>query len=312
LKWVIVLLAGLSLGIIGLVSGVSWYVNTDHCRSLVLAELNSMIPGRVSAAEHHLALKTGELLVSNVTIKDQNDDDIIRIAFLSIDLSPFALFKKVLIVDAVNIEHPRIFLHRDEKGRLNLARALSMKTIKNAPAAPSAAASPFNVIVRQLSLSEGYVIYSEAGKNQKVALQDVDIFANGDLNDRSGVVKLSIGGSSVNFSGHAINLNQFEFALALKKGHIEPMVIKAQNQFASLLIYGDIYEVFSNPELDLTLDMEVALDEAEAAFDLDRGDTGTCSAAFHGAPSARDGSPRTLRSGTPDRLAGSCSGRNSG
>jgi len=281
LKPVIILIAGLCLGFLGLVSGVAWYVNTDHCRSLVLKELNSMIPGRVTAVEHHLALNTGELFLSNVTIKDQNDDDLIRIAFFSIDLSPFALFRKSLIVDSVNIEHPRIFLHRDEKGTLNLVRALTMKKAQKVSTAPSTTAPLFNVIVRHLSLSEGFLSYSEAGKNQKVVLQDVDIFANGDLNDRSGVVKLSIGKSSVDFSGYAIDLNQFDLALALKKGHIEPMVIKAQNQFASLLIYGDIYEVLSNPELDLTIDMEVALDEAEAAFDLDRSDTGRVKASMN-------------------------------
>ena len=274
LKSVYILLAGLSLGFLGLVSVALWYVNTDHFRSLLLEQLNRMIPGSVAVTDHHLALNTGELFLSNAAIRDQNSDDLVRIDFLSIDLSPLALFRKTVIVDSVNIEHPRVRLYRDGAGRLNLVRAFATGDAQKEATEASASAAPFKVIIRHLSLSDGYVSYSEAGKQRRLTLQGVDIFANGDLSDRSGVVKMGIGKSSVEFKGKTIHLNHFDLALALRKGHIEPLVMTAQNQFASLLAYGDIYDAFSDPDVDLALDLECDLKEAEAFFGYDRGDTG--------------------------------------
>jgi translocation and assembly module TamB len=273
LKAVYILLAGLSLGFLGLVAVLSWYVNTDHFRSLLLGQLNRMIPGSVAVTDHHLALNTGELFLSNATIQDQNADELIRIDFLSIDLRPLALFRKIVMVESVKIEHPQLRLKRDGAGRLNLVGAFATDNAQGA-AASSVSDAPFKLIVRHLSLSDGYVIYSEAGKKRQMTLQGVDIFANGDLSDRSGVVKLGIGKSCVAFKGKTIQLDQFDLALALRKGHIEPLVIKAHNQFASLLAYGDIYDAFSDPDVDLTLDVAFDLGETEAFFGYGQGDTG--------------------------------------
>ena len=281
IKIVSVLLIGTSLCILVLVAGLLWYANTDHCRALVLDKLNTMIPGRVVAGDHHLALRTSELFLSDVTIKDQNNDDLVRIAFLSIEVSPFALFRKTLIVDSVNIENPEVFLHRDGTGKLNLEQALTTQKAPKETTDPLGSPSLFNVIVKHLSLSEGHVNYSEAGKNRELTLEDVDIFANGDMNDRSGVIKLSIDKAYAAFNGRTMHFDHFDFALALKKGHIEPLVIRVQNQFASLLIYGDIYEALSNPQMDLTFDMDVGLAETETFIGLDRRDTGTVKAVFN-------------------------------
>jgi len=261
---VVIILAGLSLGFVALLSGVWWYVNTSHCRSLLLQELNSRIPGRVTAAHHHLSLYSGTLSLRDVTVTDQKDDDLVRIAGLSIDLSPTALFRKALVVDSVNIEQPWISLHRDRTGRLNIAEAFTMEKAPKETTAPSGARPLFDIIVRRFTLSEGYLHFSEAQGNRNLTLDDVGISANGNLNDGSGVLKVSVGRSSLAYSGYSTDLNHFDLALAMKNGHIEPLVIKAENDFAALLLYGDIYQAFSDPELDLTLDMDFALGEAEA------------------------------------------------
>jgi translocation and assembly module TamB len=274
LKVVVIILAGLSLGFVALLSGVWWYVNTSHCRSLLLQELNSRIPGRVTAAHHHLSLYSGTLSLRDVTVTDQKDDDLVRIAGLTIDLSPTALFRKALVVDSVNIEQPWISLQRDPTGRLNIAEAFTMEKAPKETTAPSGARPSFNIIVRHFTLSEGYLHFSEAQGNRNLTLDDVGISANGNLNDGSGVLKVSVGRSSLAYSGYSTDLNHFDLALAMKNGHIEPLVIKAENDFATLLLYGDIYQAFSDPELDLTLDMDFALGEAEALIDLDRDDTG--------------------------------------
>ncbi|RLC01903.1 MAG: hypothetical protein DRH90_15195, partial [Deltaproteobacteria bacterium] len=106
LKAVVIILTGLSLGCMALLAGVVWYVNSTHCRSLLLKELNAMIPGRVTVAHHHLSLHKAQLSLRDITVKDQQDDDLVRIAGLSVDLSPTAIFRRALVIDSVNIEHP--------------------------------------------------------------------------------------------------------------------------------------------------------------------------------------------------------------
>lgn len=275
LKAIVIILAGLSLGTIALFAGVSWYVNSTHCRSLLLQKLNTMIPGSVMAEHHHLSLFDGEVSIGNLTVKDRQGDDLIRITDLSIDLSLTALFKRALVVDAVNIKHPWTSLRMDGNGRLNIVDAFSMETVQGETTAPPPTAKPpFNIVVRYFNLSDGYVSFSAAQGNRQFVLENVGITANGNLNDRSGVLKLGIGKSSMAYHGYTSDFKHIDLALALNNGSIEPLVIKAENHFASLLLYGDIHQVFSDPELDLTLDMDVALAEAEAFLDLDRNDTG--------------------------------------
>ncbi len=275
LKVIVFVLAWLSLCTIALFAGVSWYVNSTHCRSLLLQKLNTMIPGSVTAAHHHLSLFDGEVSIGNLIVKDRQGADLIRIADISIDLSLTALFKRALVVDAVNIKQPWTSLRMDGEGRLNLVDAFSMETVQGETTAPPPTAKPpFNIVVRYFNLSDGYVSFSAAQGNRQFVLENVGITANGNLNDRSGVLKLGIGKSSMAFHGYTSDFKHIDLALAVNNGHIEPLVIKAENHFASLLLCGDIYQAFSDPELDLTLDLDVALAEAEAFLDLDRNDTG--------------------------------------
>jgi len=274
LKAVVIIVAVLSLGCIALYSGASWYVNSNHCRSLLLQELNAIISGRIAIAHHHLSLYTGTLSLKDVTVKNHKDDDIIRIARLSIDLSPAALFRKVVLLDSVNVEQPWVFLHMDSNRKLNIIDAFTRDKAQKKAKAPSNKEPLFNIIVRRLSLSEGYVRFTEELEIRRLTLDGVDISANGNLKGRSGVVKLSIGTSSMAYDRYTTDLKHFDLAFALKEGHIEPLVIRTENQFASLLLYGDIYQAFSDPELDLTLETDVALSEAEAFLGFDQGDTG--------------------------------------
>ncbi|MEN8244060.1 MAG: translocation/assembly module TamB domain-containing protein [Thermodesulfobacteriota bacterium] len=274
LKAVVIILAVLSLGCIALFSGASWYVNSIYCRSLLLQELNAVIPGRVTIAHHHLSLYSGTLSLKDVTVKNHKDDNIVRIASLSIDLSPAALFRKVVLINAVAIEQPWVFLHMDGHGKLNIVDAFTRERAQKETKAPSNKEPLFNIMVRRLTLSKGYVRFSSENGKRQATLEGVDLSGSGNLKDRSGVVKLSIGASSMAYDRYATDLKHFDIAFALKDGHIEPLVVKIENQFASLLLYGDIYQAFSDPELDLTLETDVALGEAEDFFGLDRNDTG--------------------------------------
>ena len=109
----------------------------------------------------------------DIIVKVQQDDDLIRIAGLSVDLSPTAIFRRALVIDSVNIEQPWVFLRMGEYGRLNIVDAFAGKKAKGEAPAPSNIDPSFNIILRQFKLSDGYVRYSETQGSRYLNLKDI-------------------------------------------------------------------------------------------------------------------------------------------
>ena len=94
----VIVIAAMSMGVIALVSAGSWYANSDHGRTLLLKKLNTVIPGKVTVADHHLSLYKGSLSLREMTVRDPQGEDIVFIAGIDIDVSPAALFRKTVVV----------------------------------------------------------------------------------------------------------------------------------------------------------------------------------------------------------------------
>ena len=255
-------------------AGLSLYANSRQGRELLLRKINATIPGIVTAAHHRLSLFSGEILFQDLTIRDPQGIGVAGVDSLSVNLSLASLLRKVLIVEDVNLKRPWAHLSIDGSGRLNLLKVFTATSAAENASKGQGASIPFNVIFRQFNLSGGQLLFSGAMSGVDLKLHDVNLAAKGNLRDQSGVLKLKVGASQVAYDGYQSDIKHFDLALALKNGHIEPLVIKTENQFAALLLYGDVYQAFSDPELDLALDMDVDLNASEAFFGVDQGDTG--------------------------------------
>ena len=286
LKSIVIMLAGLSLTCLALLTGASWYANSAHCRLLLLQKLNRVIPGTVTVADHHFSLVTGKLSLKDAAIMDQKGGDIVRVARMDVDLAPAALLRRVVALEYVSIVQPWVSLLRNENNELNIVDALVAEKGPKETHASADDGPSFNIIVNHFSLSSGYVNFTEAHANRQVTLEEIDITAKGSLFDRAGVVKLGIGKTAVILDGHTEHLQQLDLALAVKNGHIEPLVFKAQHPFASLLVYGDVRNAFSDPEFDLSLDVDAAVNAAEAFLNIHGGTSGRVRVllAFRGRP----------------------------
>lgn len=274
IKIVCVLLIGTSLCVFALAAGLLWYANSGHAREKLLREVNARVPGRLAVGHHHISLFKGRLFLRNLRLSGPDGRDLAGLEELSIDFSMASIFRKSLVVEALECVQPWTRLSVDSGGRLNIAKALASGDNK-APEAPSSSGGlPFNVIVNRFRLSDGYVEYAHAAGRQYLTLKGIEAGARFNLQDKSGVFQVSAEKIRAGYNDYLSDFKNVTLALAVNNGHIEPLVLKAENQFASLLLYGDIRQVFSDPQMDLTLDLEVALAETETFLGLDRKDTG--------------------------------------
>ncbi len=273
-KAVAIILVGLSLCVFALTAGLSWYVNSSRGRSLLMKKINAMVPGRLLVAHHRLSLFNGEIIFRDLKIQDRHGKDLAGVDRLSINLSLASLFKKSLVVETMDFKRPWLHLSRNENGRLNIVDVFAVNQARGETTVPDTAKPSFNVILKQFSLSEGYLCFKDAAGGKSLILDDVNATANGNLRDKSGILKIDIGKPRLVYKGHQSDFRRMDLALALSNGHIEPLVIKTENQFASLLLYGDIRRVFSDPELDLSLSIDFSIAEVESFFDLGRNDSG--------------------------------------
>lgn len=271
-------------------AGLSLYANSRQGRELLLRKINATIPGTVTAAHHRLSLFSGELLLQDLTIRDSQGIGLAGVDSLAVNLSLASLLRRVLIIEDVNLKRPWAHLSIDGSGRLNILKAFTATSAAENASRGQGAGIPFNIILRQLHLSGGQLRFSGAKYGVDLKLHDVDLAASGNLRDQSGVLKLKVGASQLAYDGYQSEVKQIDLALALRDGNLEPLVVNAENQLGSLLLYGDLYRVFSDPELDLNVSIEFSLAALESFLELDRGDTGRVTSIL--AVKGRPGNPR--------------------
>ncbi|MCG6912130.1 MAG: translocation/assembly module TamB domain-containing protein [Deltaproteobacteria bacterium] len=279
-KLVIAATVWVCLCFLALAFWASWYANSDKAGELLLREINARIPGEIAFSHHHISLLNGSIRIQNLRISAPDGRDLAGAESFFIDLSIASILKKALIVETVDLRRPWVRLDLDNAGRLNI---LDVFTAEDAT--PPATTSfndpmPLNLVCNHFRLSEGALQFSDADGGKRLSLENVEMDASGNLHQKSAVLNLNIGKARMALDGYLSEFKRLNLALALNKGNIEPVVINGENQFASLLLYGDVRRVFSEPELDLNLKIVSSVEGVESFFNTHRKDKGRVSLSF--------------------------------
>jgi len=275
-KTIVVILVILTVCTLALATGVSVYVNSDHVRTVLLKRINTMIPGTLTASYHHISLLSGEIQIHDLHVSSPQGKPLSGFNRLYINFSLASLLRKTVTIEQIDVQNPWVHLEKNAAGRLNIVDALLPPEENSKPAETHLYHHGFNVILKYFNLSGGDFKFTDGRTGLQFA--DVNMTAKASFEDKSAVIKLNIGRPSVEFKGRHSVLETFDLALAMKSGHIEPVVMNTKNEFASLLMYGDIQNVFSDPELDLQLNMDMDLALMESFFDVGYNDTGNLKA----------------------------------
>ena len=182
-KWSFIGVGAVIAVFLFLLIGVRLYLNTDRAQQQLQAKVNQAIPGTIIWSGSRLSLWRGEVELHNVLLSAPTNDKLVELNRLFLRISWNRLLKRELCVNNLFFETPRIYLKTDRLGNLNLVQALSPP--ENTESKPMDSGLPFNVVIRELNVLNGFFQYQTAediAENQKNRM----VFQNVNLTIRDG------------------------------------------------------------------------------------------------------------------------------
>ncbi len=177
-KWSIIGVGAVIAVFLFFLIGARLYLDTDRARQQIQTKINQAIPGTIIWSGSRLSLWGGEIELHNVLLRAPTNDKLFELKRLFLCISYNRLLKGELCVNNLLFETPRIYLKTDRLGNLNLVQALSSP--ENTDSKPMDSDLPFNVVIRELNVLNGFFQYQTAediAENQKnrMVLQNVNL-----------------------------------------------------------------------------------------------------------------------------------------
>jgi len=185
-KWSFIGVGAVIAVFLFLLIGVRLYLNTDRAQQQLQAKVNQAISGTITWSKSRLSVWKGEVELHNVLLRGPTNDMLVELNRLFLRISWNRLLKGELCVNNLFFETPQIYLKTDRQGNLNLVQALSLP--ENTESKPMDSGLPFNVVIRELKVLNGFFQYQTAediAENQKnrMVFQNVNLTTNLTISD---------------------------------------------------------------------------------------------------------------------------------
>ncbi len=243
-------------------AGLYGYSRTDHAKKFLLGHINTLIPGTLKAERIDVLAGGSFLYLENLALQDPKGNTCLAFDSLKLDILLSALFEKVLEIQNLHIDRPRLHITADSSGRINIVDALvagdaTPEEIQGEDQRP--AGIPFNVKIRKARITDGSVVFSDPENTVSAAAVTVEI-SDADLVQQTAAVFVNISGISLSNPGTAIDIRTFTTAGILKENDINDIVIDLDSDLGVLTASGSVEDIFSTRKMHLKLDAAAHLD----------------------------------------------------
>jgi translocation and assembly module TamB len=252
--------------------GVFLYLNTAHGQKFIQETAGKNIPGSIKWDYGRLSFLKGEIEVKNALIKGPDNDVVAGFDRFFIDISWPSLFKRRLTLETLLVEKPWTKLRVDNKGELNLARALVSALPEDRPREEKRAKEtpvlPINIIVENLNLSEGSFHFERPDTNTTIVFQKIDLAGQADLSKQSGKLALLIKEGTIESPTLRTDVDGCTLEATLVNGLVDPLIASIQSPSASLQLSGTVTDIFDTPSISAILDCTASLQEIGQSLNL--------------------------------------------
>ena len=204
-----------------LISAAILTLETDRVQSVIQNRISANIPGSVTWERFRFSLIAGGFEITNCILKGPSEEDLVRFDHLSCSLSWGALLKKKILISSITIEKPRVVIHIEKDGSVNLAKVFPAATgqekkIEGPTFESETVGLPFHIVIQHLKIKEGSIRCSIAENNLQTAIDNVNLLANADLVGESGDLTLRIGNGVIRTPGVDTGFNNLELKIRLE------------------------------------------------------------------------------------------------
>ena len=245
--------------------GAALYLGSGPGQQMVRNRINQAIPGEIAWDALRISPFSGRVELTDAVVSGPEGEKIISADRLFLNLSTAALARGVVSVETAKLDRPRVWLETNESGDLNLTRAFTAAPAEGETPKETPQEDGFigNIRVDDLQLTDGFFQYRmDPGDGQKnqITLTNINFSVqDGNLNEKTGRIRLSMGDGEVDMGGVHTRLERFRVETALQDGQLTPLEVDIQTDGPSLQVSGDVNRLFAEPEVDLRLDLDLDL-----------------------------------------------------
>ncbi|MGD8540834.1 MAG: translocation/assembly module TamB domain-containing protein [Desulfobacteraceae bacterium] len=248
------------------VGGLLW-LQSGAGQGWVEARIDQTIAGRLSWNDFRLSPLSGRLELWGLQLHDPDGAPVAGLRHLLLVVSWPTLLQGTLQIDTLEVEAPWADLQVDRDGSLNLARALRPKeTDDGAAQAETGGGLPLDIALRLLRLTDGRVAFTSAADPFSVTLADLNLSAEGRWSTRSAVLSVTAGALDIQQPEMQTGLDRLTLEARLEAGALAPLKLTAAAGASHLTLTGSLQNVFSAPQMDLRLDLDLVLAELLAGW----------------------------------------------
>jgi translocation and assembly module TamB len=262
------------------ITGAALYLGSDPGQRMVRNRINGAIPGEIAWDGLRISPFGGRVELTGAVVFGPDGTKIISADRLFLNISTAALAGGVLSVETAKLDHPRVWLERNASGDLNLAQAFTEARADGETPEETQKGDGFfgNVVVDDFQLTDGFFQYRmdpANGQKNQITLAKIQFSVqDGNVNEKTGRIRLSMENGEIDMGGLHTRLERFRVETALQDGRLTPLEVDIQTDGPSLQVSGDVNRLFAEPEVDLRLDLDLDLADLKPMLQSDTGLSG--------------------------------------
>ncbi len=250
-----------------LLTGLVFYLTTDHAKTLLLDKVNNTIPGTIVAGGWDVSLTKAWIELSELVVKDTAGETCFEFNRLWVSFRPASLFNRNIEIDDLLLTGLSINANINENGEANLAHVFfdpEKKVPKKEAAGRTGANLPVNLrINRARIINASMNVTTPTGTftapSITLTLSDADLFKQ----------KLSLGAvikkSTARLNGKPISFKALTLTSDFDQGQRALFDLDLNSDFLNLTAKGSFSGIPDQPEMDLLIRAESRI-EALAEF----------------------------------------------
>ncbi|MEX1299942.1 MAG: AsmA family protein, partial [Desulfotignum sp.] len=255
--------AGILVCIFVLIAGLYGYSRTTHARHLVVDQINTAIPGTISAGKIRVLAGGALIRLEDIQLLDTKGDACLAFDSLDLQIRWGALFDRILEIRHFEINGLNLDLTADANGNINLVDALvGGDEIKEDASEKKHASSrtglPLKVEIKTAQITRSTVSFSDPENTVAVGSLDVTV-TEVDLQQMSGAVAVEVADMVFSSARKTLDAKFLSLSASVKEKTSGSFQMDLNSAIGVLTASGSVRDLFDHPQIDLTADLTTNL-----------------------------------------------------
>lgn len=261
-----------------LAAALQIYLDTDRGKARVLGTVNSLIPGRVLAADLSVSLPGRSVSLIDAKLLGPEGETVLRLGRARAEVAFLPLVRNTLVFRLISLEEPELRLDRRDAGaRLNLLKALLEEKPGLKDERGEDREEGLAVVIERLFIHDGRLRYDDPASDIRAGLDGVNARGGLDTGRMDAEVSLSAARVFLRSVGHDLVLTGVAAGGAYRDERLDPLFLAASYRGFRASVRGSVEHLGQEPAADLEVEYGGELSDLVSLLKVQGAYSGTIS-----------------------------------